>query len=209
MLSQAEKKRLRLEAKMAAEGKTLVTKKPVAKDNDGDDMDGLLQFKGKYEGDGEDGSFSSEILPPKRVKKQKLYTNKGKITKFDEEGDEIEAFRLMSAKESGSDKTNYVPSTNTVSSYQDKVAARLAAAADDDKAVERERLKAKRLKRRNKNKGGDEDEDDEEGPMVATLAGAVSESEADSDDSSDESDDSTDIKDTEAMALAMLQKRNM
>ncbi|KAG3036303.1 ATP-dependent RNA helicase [Phytophthora cactorum] len=222
----AEKERKRLARQLAAlgpkeqkEAKKKLEKQEDEEEEEDEDEDSLMVVKRVHNWD-DDEPLDVEALGPSRKKQKKLRVDREAINAskivFDEEGNSAKIADRLSARSSG--ETEFADVEQHAKNYTEQVAARLAAKDDEDRRLEKERVRAKHHKKRMKIKGERDDESDDEGARLAVASDdedMSSGSESDSEEaSSDEEDvsgkknvDRQAVASQEEIALRLLQRR--
>ncbi|KAI9989696.1 hypothetical protein PInf_019981 [Phytophthora infestans] len=135
---------------------------------------------------------------------------------FDEDGNSAKIADRLSARSSAD--TEFADVEQHAKNYTEQVAARLAAKDEEDRRLEKERVRAKHHKKRMKVKGERDDESEDEGARLAVASddedmssGSESDSEEEASSDEDESDkknvDRQAVASQEETALRMLQRR--
>ncbi|KUF91039.1 60S ribosomal protein L13 [Phytophthora nicotianae] len=169
----------------------------------------------------DDEPLDVDSLGPTTKKQKKLRVDREAINAskivFDEEGNSAKIADRLSARSSA--ETEFADVEQHAKNYTEQVAARLAAKDEEDRRLEKERVRAKHHKKRMKIKGErDDDESEDEGARLAVASddedmssGSESDSEEEASSEEEESDkknvDRQAVASQEEMALAMLQRR--
>ncbi|KAL4144643.1 hypothetical protein PRNP1_013769 [Phytophthora ramorum] len=231
----AEKERKRLARQLAALGpkeqeaaKKKLEKKQQQKDESEDeaeeDEDSLMVVKRVHNWDEDDEPVDLEALGPSKKKQKKLRVDREAINAskivFDEEGNSAKMADRLSARNTGD--AEFADVEQHAKQYTEQVAARLAAKDDEDRRLEKDRVRAKHHKKRMKVKGERDDDSEDEGARLAVdsdddedMSGSgESGSDDESSSSEDEEQDSkrkvvdhNAVASQEEMALRMLQRR--
>ncbi|EEY57910.1 uncharacterized protein PITG_00500 [Phytophthora infestans T30-4] len=117
----------------------------------------------------DDEPLDLESLGPSKKIQKKLRVdreviNASKIV-FDEEGNSAKIADRLSARSSAD--TEFADVEQHAKNYTEQVAARLAAKDEEDRRLEKERVRAKHHKKRMKVKGERDDESEDEGARLA------------------------------------------
>ncbi|KAL4165085.1 hypothetical protein KRP22_003816 [Phytophthora ramorum] len=231
----AEKERKRLARQLAALGpkeqeaaKKKLEKKQQQKEESEDeaeeDEDSLMVVKRVHNWDEDDEPVDLEALGPSKKKQKKLRVDREAINAskivFDEEGNSAKMADRLSARNTGD--AEFADVEQHAKQYTEQVAARLAAKDDEDRRLEKDRVRAKHHKKRMKVKGERDDDSEDEGARLAVdsdddedMSGSgESGSDDESSSSEDEEQDSkrkvvdhNAVASQEEMALRMLQRR--
>uniref|UniRef100_H3HAQ3 ATP-dependent RNA helicase n=1 Tax=Phytophthora ramorum TaxID=164328 RepID=H3HAQ3_PHYRM len=176
--------------------------------------------------DEDDEPVDLEALGPSKKKQKKLRVDREAINAskivFDEEGNSAKMADRLSARNTGD--AEFADVEQHAKQYTEQVAARLAAKDDEDRRLEKDRVRAKHHKKRMKVKGERDDDSEDEGARLAVdsdddedMSGSgESGSDDESSSSEDEEQDSkrkvvdhNAVASQEEMALRMLQRRGM
>ncbi|KAE9044881.1 ATP-dependent RNA helicase [Phytophthora rubi] len=232
----AEKERKRLARQLAAlnpkeqeEAKKKLEKKQEkeSEEEEEEEEDSLMVVKRVHNWD-EDEELDLDALGPTKKKQKKLRVdreviNASKIV-FDEEGNSSKMADRLAARNTGDGE--FADVEKHAQSYTEQVAARLAAKDEEDRRLEKERVRAKHHKKRMKIKGELDDESDDEGARLGAgsddedMSGSGSDSDGEEASSSEDEDgddegvsdkkrkvDRNAVASQEEMALRMLQRR--
>ncbi|EGZ15778.1 hypothetical protein PHYSODRAFT_509429 [Phytophthora sojae] len=220
-----------LRGKKNEEAKKKLEKKQEeeSEEEEEEEEDSLMVVKRVHNWD-EDEELDLDALGPSKKKQKKLRVDREAINAskvvFDEEGNSTKMADRLAARNTGD--SEFADVEKHAKSYTEQVAARLAAKDEEDRRLEKERVRAKHHKKRMKIKGERDDESDDEGARLVVgsdddedMSGSGSESGSDDEEeeassSEDEEDDVSDKKrkvdrnavaSQEEMALRMLQRR--
>ncbi|KAJ8514181.1 hypothetical protein ON010_g18704 [Phytophthora cinnamomi] len=178
----AEKERKRLARQLAAlnpkeqeEAKKKLEQKQKQKQEEGseeeeEEEDSLMVVKRVHNWD-EDEELDLDALGPSKKKQKKLRVDREAINAskivFDEEGKGAKmADRLAARNIDNSGDGEFADVEKHAKSYTEQVAARLAAKDDEDRRLEKERVRAKHHKKRMKVKGERDDDSEDEGARL-------------------------------------------
>jgi ATP-dependent RNA helicase DDX10/DBP4 len=233
----AEKERKRLARQLAAlekEGKKPVAeeKKENTEEEEEEEPDDLMVVKRRHNWDqdnAEDDLPDVDEMAVSRKKRKllKKIRDSGDVTNkvvFDDEGNAVKMAERLAAREVGDAEVaaQFADVEQQSKRFTEEVAARLRAKDEEDRRLEKERVRAKHHKTRMKRKGEREEDEDEADEGGATLGGASDDDddeemasgseddgEDDSDDDEGDSDDNSgaDVATQEELALSMLQQR--
>ncbi|KAF4043506.1 hypothetical protein GN244_ATG04204 [Phytophthora infestans] len=219
----AEKERKRLARQLAALGpkEQEAAKKKLEKQHEEDEEEeeeSLMVVKRVHNWDDDEPLDLESLGPSKKIQKKlrvdREVINASKIV-FDEEGNSAKIADRLSARSSAD--TEFADVEQHAKNYTEQVAARLAAKDEEDRRLEKERVRAKHHKKRMKVKGERDDESEDEGARLAVASddedmsgGSESDSEEEASSDEDESDkknvDLQAVASQEETALRMLQR---
>ncbi|KAG9415311.1 ATPdependent RNA helicase [Aphanomyces cochlioides] len=158
--------------------------------HDSDDEDELLVVKQRHDWDKEPvADLEAPVEKKKNPKKIRVHAASSNKMVFDDDGNALQPFEKLARTDETFDDVE-----ENARKFQETVAKRLEEKDEEDRRLEKERVRAKHTKKRQQKKG-ERDEDD--GP-TAVLGGASDEEDDDDDDSDDQGDDSDEESENES-----------